>query len=150
MNAVGFRQECRTSAGILDMSLLRNLFSIISPLSFTYEKKLNLGVKGEGAEVGEEVAGGAVEVAPAHVRRYPHLILHVEDKKKNLCNQSILLRWRPHMYAAIFTSSCRLKKKIKKTLQSINSVEMAPSHVRRHPHLVLQVEQKIFAINQCC
>jgi hypothetical protein len=111
------------------------------------KKKLNLRVKGERAEVGEEVAGGAVEVAPAHVRRYPHLILHVEDKKKNLCNQSILLRWRPHMYAAIFTSSCRLKKKIKKTLQSINSVEMAPSHVRRHPHLILHGEEKI-KINQ--
>jgi hypothetical protein len=70
-------------------------------------------VKGEGAEVGEEVAGGAVEVATAHVRRHPHLVLQVEEKNKNLCNQSILLRWRPHMYAAILTSCCRLKKKIK-------------------------------------
>ncbi len=42
-------------------------------------------------------------------------------KNKNLCNQSMLLRWRPHMYAAILTSPCRLKIKI-----------------------------KIFAINQCC
>jgi hypothetical protein len=38
-------------------------------------------VKGEGAEVGEEVAGGAVEVAPAHVRSHPHLILQVEEIK---------------------------------------------------------------------
>jgi hypothetical protein len=46
------------------------------------KKKLNLGVKGEGAEVGEEVAGGAVEVTAAHVRRHPHLILQVEEKRK--------------------------------------------------------------------
>jgi hypothetical protein len=39
-------------------------------------------VKGEGAEVGEEVAGGAVEMAPAHVRRHPNLILHVKEKNK--------------------------------------------------------------------
>jgi hypothetical protein len=94
---------------------------MLSSLSFTYENKPNLGVKGKGAEVGEEVAGGAVEVAPAHVRCHPHLILQVEGKNKNLCNQSMLLRWRPHMYAAILTSSCKLKEKI-----------------------------KIFAINQCC
>jgi hypothetical protein len=62
---------------------LCNLFSMLGPLPFTYEKKLNLGVKGEGAEVGEEVAGGAVEVTPAHVRRHPHLILQVEEKNKN-------------------------------------------------------------------
>ncbi len=42
-------------------------------------------------------------------------------KKKIKINQSMLLRWRAHMYATILTSSCRLKKKI-----------------------------KIFAINQCC
>jgi hypothetical protein len=53
----------------------------------------------------------AVEVASAHVRRHPHLILQVEDKNKNLCIQSMLLRWRPHMYAATLTSSCMLKKK---------------------------------------
>jgi hypothetical protein len=63
----------------------------------------------------------AVEVAPAHVCRNPHLILQVKEKNKNLCNQSMLLRLRPHMYAAILTLSCMLKKKI-----------------------------KIFAINQCC
>ncbi len=35
-----------------------------------------------------------------------------------------------------------LKKKIKKTLQSINAVEVAPAHVRRHPHLILHVKEK--------
>ncbi len=64
----------------------------------------------------------------------------------------MLLRWRPHMYAAILTSSFKMKKKIKIfALQSINAVEVAPAHVRRHPHLVLYVEKqkkKKVAINQ--
>jgi hypothetical protein len=34
----------------------------------------------------------AVEMARAHVRNHPHLILQVEEKNKNLCNQSMLLR----------------------------------------------------------
>jgi hypothetical protein len=61
----------------------------------------------------------AVEVAPAHVCRHPHLVLQVEEKKKNLCNQSMLLRWRPLMYAAILTSSYKLKKKIVERLFTV-------------------------------